>query len=230
MSLLNYYAKASNTSSGWAVGTLRSTLLVGVLIVSPSVSTSTNTAIQNAVLASRTAVQTTPGLPVESTSRRSASRTIAEIRRLSGLTWDQISRLFKVSRRAVHFWASGQNMTAENEEKVELTALTLRKVDKGTAAANRAALLSASSDGKIPFQLLIDDKFDEVVAILGDKDRSRASPRDALSSRGSRRGVLSPEFQSLPATEILEALQTPLRAKRETVRTVKFARVPSGSR
>ena len=33
---------------------------------------------------------------------------IAELRSLSGLTWEQTARLLGVTRRSVHFWASGE--------------------------------------------------------------------------------------------------------------------------
>lgn len=42
--------------------------------------------------------------------------TLKQVRERAGLTWDQISRLFGVSRRAVHLWAAGGRMTAGNEE------------------------------------------------------------------------------------------------------------------
>ena len=37
---------------------------------------------------------------------------IAELRRVSGLTWDQLARLVGVSRRTLHFWASGTAVMA----------------------------------------------------------------------------------------------------------------------
>lgn len=227
MSCLDFYSKSSATSSGsWTVETLRTTILVGVLMVSPFVSTSANTAVQNSALVSRTAMQTTPGLPVDPTSRRVASRTIAEVRRLSGLTWDQISRIFGVTRRAVHFWASGQALSSDNEERLERTVGVLRMVDRGSSSANRNALLTTSADGKIPFQLLIEQKYDEVVAILG-----RGIGVEKGASRMDRKfAINSPIYQPLPAIDLLDASQEPLRAARGMVRAIKFARVPSGAK
>lgn len=43
---------------------------------------------------------------------------LAEIRRRAALTWDQVAAFFKVSRRAVHHWASGQRLSVENDAQV----------------------------------------------------------------------------------------------------------------
>ena len=36
----------------------------------------------------------------------------------SGLTWEQIAKIFNVSRRSVHLWLSGGRMSAANEERL----------------------------------------------------------------------------------------------------------------
>jgi DNA-binding transcriptional regulator YiaG len=46
---------------------------------------------------------------------RSTQQAVNELRKLSGLTWEQLATLFNVSRRSVHFWASGQSLTSANE-------------------------------------------------------------------------------------------------------------------
>ena len=43
---------------------------------------------------------------------------ISELRRISGLTWEQLGELFEVSRRSVHFWASGKPLNAANEQRL----------------------------------------------------------------------------------------------------------------
>jgi len=96
-----------------------------------------------------------------------AGGVIGELRRLSGLTWDQLGRLLGVSRRSLHFWASGKAMTPANEEHLHRVLATIRKIDRGTAAANRAVLLAASKDGASTFDVLADGQYDRVVAIVG---------------------------------------------------------------
>lgn len=97
-----------------------------------------------------------------------AESAIGELRRLSGLTWDQLARVFDVSRRSLHHWASGGTMSAKHEEKLQRTLSTIRQIDRGSAAENRTALLRATSDGIIPLDLLIAGNFEGVVTILGE--------------------------------------------------------------
>ncbi len=65
----------------------------------------------------------------------------------SGLTWEQLGRLFGVSRRTVHLWANGSGMNAANSEAFyELVAL-VRSADGATPAEHRAALLRPDEHG-----------------------------------------------------------------------------------
>jgi DNA-binding transcriptional regulator YiaG len=115
-------------------------------------------------LAHISATQTNSGLIVHTISQTAA---ISEIRRRSALTWDQIACLFDVSRRSVHFWASGKAMNAANEEKLNQLLRTIRYIDRGASRSTREALTSAMKDGTIPFELLVQGEFDEVMGRLG---------------------------------------------------------------
>ncbi|MFI5930894.1 hypothetical protein [Actinoplanes sp. NPDC051494] len=64
----------------------------------------------------------------------------------SGLTWDQLGRLFGVSRRAVHLWASGGRMNAVNAETLGRLVALLRAIPGGPDE-RRAALLAPSAEG-----------------------------------------------------------------------------------
>jgi transcriptional regulator with XRE-family HTH domain len=92
---------------------------------------------------------------------------IGELRRLSGLTWDQLGRLLGVSRRSLCFWASGKVMAPANEEHLHRVLETIRKINRGTAAANRAVLLAVSKDGASTFDLFADGQYDRVIAGVG---------------------------------------------------------------
>ncbi len=66
----------------------------------------------------------------------------------SGLTWDQVGRVFGVSRRAVHLWATGGRMNAANAETLaELVAL-VRKLPAHNPTDRRAALLAPDPTGR----------------------------------------------------------------------------------
>lgn len=66
----------------------------------------------------------------------------------SGLTWDQLGRLFGVSRRAVHFWATGGKLNATNAELLRQLTEIVRGLDANTPSARRDLLLSFGADGK----------------------------------------------------------------------------------
>lgn len=67
--------------------------------------------------------------------------TLKEVRERAGLTWDQIARLFGVSRRAVHLWAAGGRMTAANEETLMRVADVLHATAQTPEHEARRAIL-----------------------------------------------------------------------------------------
>lgn len=59
-----------------------------------------------------------------------AGAAIGELRHLSGLTWEQLSSIFAISRRSLHLWASGKSMI-ECEDHLQRVLDVVRKIDKG---------------------------------------------------------------------------------------------------
>jgi len=79
---------------------------------------------------------------------RSESDEVRWLHEQSGLTWEQLGRLFGVSRRTVHLWANGSGMNATNREALyELVAL-VRSVQGETPGERRRSLLSPDSSGR----------------------------------------------------------------------------------
>ncbi len=104
------------------------------------------------------------------------SRAISELRRLSTLTWEQLGQLFGVSRRSVHFWASGKQMNVAYEQRLFEILDIVRQADRGEARRNRAVLL-AVTDGKAAIDLLAAGEFAEARARLGLREaRARVGP------------------------------------------------------
>ncbi len=130
---------------------------------------------------------------------RSAEAAVSELRRLSGLTWEQLARLFSVSRRTLHFWASGKVMNATNEEHVHRVLALVRRIDRGSASENRTALLQSTPDGRRPVDLLAAGQYDDAFAALGPgRGRAAAAARTPLH--------VSPEaLQSAPKPAALMA-------------------------
>ncbi len=137
---------------------------VGMILAGLATSTLSVYLDELALSAPAHAHQTTAGISL--LSEEYSGSAIGELRRLSGLTWDQIARLFNVSRRSLHFWASGKAMTSANEEHLHRLLAVIRKVDRGSGAANRAVLLVALDDGTIPFDLLADGQYERVASLL----------------------------------------------------------------
>ena len=99
---------------------------------------------------------------------------IAELRRLSGLTWEQLAQIFGVARRSLHFWASGKPLSANNEQKLYRLLGIARAIDRGSPRRNRTLLLSALPGGQIPLDLLADDHYDVVLKELSAGTRPQA--------------------------------------------------------
>lgn len=156
------------TSAGGWPGMVRAgaTIIASAFLVSPSASTSA-TLQQGHVRPPRVEPQTNAGFILQQQQRKRAAQNLSQLRRAAGFTWDQLARLFGVSRRAVHFWASGQPMAAENEERLHRLLAFVAEVDRGAPAETRAALLTVGAGGVRPFDLLGESRYEEAVAMLG---------------------------------------------------------------
>ena len=136
-------------------------------------------------------------------SYASTASAINELRRLSGLTWDQLADLFGTSRRALHFWASGKPLNPANEERLHRTLGAIKRIDRGFAADNRSALLDGGETGELPLDMLKRGDFDGVVERLGTgpgRRTARSSP-----SRAERAKRAPP-----PPASLVDALHDPV--------------------
>jgi transcriptional regulator with XRE-family HTH domain len=102
----------------------------------------------------------------EEKEEQSTSSAIMELRRLSGLTWEQLAKLFDVARRSLHFWASGKPVNAPNEERLRRVLAVVRKADRGFASKNRALLLE-DHEGVVPLDLLARGEYDKFIDLVG---------------------------------------------------------------
>lgn len=87
-----------------------------------------------------------------SASRATAAGNLASsVRRLrerSGLSWAQLAEAFGVSRRAMHFWANGGNMTGANVERLGLISAQLDELGPISAESTRMAVLIGTPDNE----------------------------------------------------------------------------------
>ena len=94
---------------------------------------------------------------------QSTAEAILEIRRRSGLTWNQLSDLFSVSRRSVHHWANGMKTSADHADRIFQTLAAIRHIDHGSQVATRDRLLAIRDRGFSCFALLKKGCFDKVL-------------------------------------------------------------------
>ncbi len=97
-------------------------------------------------------------------SAESAAEAILEIRRRSGLTWEELGDLFEVSRRSVHHWANGKPMSARHDRVIRRMLSAVRHLDRGDRERNRAVLLNIDKGmGVSKFDLLREGRFAEAM-------------------------------------------------------------------
>lgn len=194
-------------------------LIVGLMLAGLETSTGYAHSPELALHSQRTDQQTTAGISISETVASGAA--INELRRLSGLTWDQLALLFNVSRRSLHFWSSGKPMAPGNERHLQRLLAVVRKIDRGSASANRSMLLAERDDGGSALDLLVEGEYEHVLSLLGLGDARRPSPprlsdevREARSSR--------------PPEELVGALQDPIHRNSGVARAAKSVRVRGG--
>lgn len=184
--------------------------------------TTTALSTGNDDLRAEKALETNTGTPVPQST--SVMHDIATLHRLIGLTWEQLACIFRVTRRALHFWASGKQMAANNEERLQRLLACVRKIDRGSASANRACLTSATVDGRIPLDLLVQGQYQEVVSLLGHAvDTTRLGTPKFTNEVIKARAPLSPDA-------LVGALQDRVHRELGRSRAAKSIKVRSGKR
>lgn len=152
---------------------------------------------------------------VTSSSERTTASAVMELRRLSGLTWDQLAQLFGVARRSVHFWASGKPLSAPNEEQLRRTLWVVRGADRGSASANRARLLEPGRDGRNPYELLAEARYEEARKLLGPGNGEPSRPLAEIEDREHE------QRRPDPVERRVGALHDPVHREAGTVRRVR---------
>jgi transcriptional regulator with XRE-family HTH domain len=129
-------------------------------------------------------------------------RKIAEARRLSGLTWEELAAVMGVTRRTLHLWANGRPIGAANQDRLSRLLVAMRTVERGTSRSTRAAILNPiSADGRLPLDLLAQEKFQDFIMLVGRSEGRIDAPSLQLSP--SARAARTPP----PPLQLLGALQ-----------------------
>jgi len=191
--------------------------LIGVMLAGLGTSTAGAFSAELVSRSPKPSLQTTAGESIA--VAEAAAAAIAEIRRLTGFTWDQLSRLFGVSRRSVHFWASGKPMTSGHEEHLHRLLSVIQRVDRGSASLNRAELFAAYDAG-VPFDLLAAQAYAVAESLLGYSAPKRLSRPRPSKELVAAKAPLAPE-------DLVGALQDRVHRETGTARPAKSVRARS---
>lgn len=116
---------------------------------------------QNVSLAYRASTATLTGKPLidegPAVDPLPTSDRIVELKRQSCLTWEQIARLFGVSKRAVMLWKSGGRMSAVHEERLTALLSRMHRAPSDDPIDTRAWLMTLDETGIAPYQRWSDD-------------------------------------------------------------------------
>lgn len=105
-----------------------------------------------------------PAGQIDRVAAESTAEAVLEIRRRSGLTWEELSDLFDVSRRSVHHWASGKAVSARHDQAIRRMLAAIRRLDQGNQAGTRAQLLAVdAATGVSALDLFKAGRFDEAM-------------------------------------------------------------------
>jgi DNA-binding transcriptional regulator YiaG len=135
---------------------------------------------------------------------RLTQQAVNELRKSSGLTWEQLACLFDVSRRSVHFWASGQPLASAHEEKLNRILDAVQYISLGSASLNRSLLMSVSKDGRSYLELLAAGEYEAIKRLLG-VGNAHTKPQLAPLAPAADRTLVPPN----PA-DLVDALQDPI--------------------
>lgn len=136
---------------------------------------------------------TNSGDPIKSSTGESRSFTdaVLEVRRRSGLTWEQLASLFGVDRRSVHLWASGRPLSAQNGERLGRILAVVRGADRGTPSATKAWLSTPGPSGRTRLELLREGRFDQID--MPGSPVASPRPRPLSATAKAARAPQSPE-------------------------------------
>ncbi len=140
-------------------------------------------------LSSSSADQARVSIVVSKTeNKQTPSESIQEIRRLTGITYLQISEIFGVSSRAVYDWLAGKPIASAHHQRIGEVNAVLRFIDRGAATENKNLIFNDSGNGVTYFELLKEGAYSKVTQDLGE-GMERASFDNVLSVEAEKHNV-----------------------------------------
>ena len=95
-----------------------------------------------------------------------AQDAVREIKKLSGLTNEEIAPLVGVSRRSLQAWLAGETISARKDRRLRALIDAIRKISPGNASLTRRRLFDRAYGNVRPYDLLVEEHFAEAVDVI----------------------------------------------------------------
>lgn len=113
-------------------------------------------------LSSRTRVALTarqqPVNDQEEVSLPELARSVRSMHQRSGLTWDELARIFGVTRRTLYNWSIGGQVSAANAQAIAEVIRSLHEIDSGDPKITRSRLLAPTQNGATLYAKLLEQR------------------------------------------------------------------------
>lgn len=98
---------------------------------------------------------------------------LAEVKRLTGWSWERVAQALGCTRQAIHGWTVGREINQNNAERLAKLYATILYIDRGSAEDNRALLNTDLGNGLIAAELIDQGRFEELRTFAGEGGHSR---------------------------------------------------------
>lgn len=129
-------------------------------------------------VASRTPLRVEERNAVED-SLPALARSVRSLRQRSGLTWEELARIFGVTRRTLHNWSVGGQLSATHARDLARVIALVHDVDTGNPKTTRSSLLAPRENGTTLFDRLVVRRGNTIIPVSGPEFR----PEQLLGAR-----------------------------------------------
>lgn len=129
---------------------------------------------RRSIIMAPTTLRSLTQAPVDSTLSAKAKDLVQSLHDESGLTWEQLAKLFGVSRRALHLWVAGGRLNSANQQVLTTLIDAVRSLPGGTPGAKRSQLMAPRGGRR--------SLFDELRAMQGSTDMDVNRPAAPIQS------------------------------------------------
>ena len=110
------------------------------------------------VVAPQAITQVPLSRPVEDKAREALpelAQSVRSLRQRSGLTWDELARIFNVTRRTLYNWTIGGQVSAAHAQALAQVIALVHEIDLGDPRQTRSRLLAPTESGLTLYSQLI---------------------------------------------------------------------------